>query len=231
MSGLSRALSWPLLNANGCLPQLPGPDEDDGTRQSASPPATPSLVASKLGALGAKVKGAGGPGPGVQQARRLLCRHYYPEGGWGWVVVFCCASVHLLVGGLQLSWAVLLAPTARKFDVLPLHTGRLTEIRSGGRCKCLAALGCPWPHGCSSARRIKEAAARAWVRRMTRIRAKGKASFYDDAVTRRRLWSGWGQGALRSAVGVEKGGGGRQNKGRSDGVKALAESEWRAAEG
>lgn len=152
MSGLSRALSWPLLNANGCLPQnqLPGPDEDDGARRSASPPATPGLVAAKLGA---KVKGAGGPGPGVQQARRLLCRHYYPEGGWGWVVVFCCTSVHLLVGGLQLSWAVLLAPTARKFDVPPLHTGKLTEMRRAGGRRVWSRfwpLLAPWLHRAAS---------------------------------------------------------------------------------
>ncbi|KAJ1532305.1 hypothetical protein ONE63_000913 [Megalurothrips usitatus] len=121
MSGLSRALSWPLIS-NGCLAPdhrlaagSPLDDEDvpdglDGRAATASPPPTPAVVVVKAAT-------------GAAQARRLLCRHYYPEGGWGWVVVFCCASVHLLVGGLQLSWAVLLAPTANKFDILPLHTG------------------------------------------------------------------------------------------------------------
>ncbi|KAE8742841.1 hypothetical protein FOCC_FOCC011579 [Frankliniella occidentalis] len=107
---MHRALSWPLLA--GCSPA-----EDEPT---------PPVVVVQAVPLAT-------PGQQQQQARRLLCRHYYPEGGWGWVIVFCCASVHLLAGGLQLSWAVLLAPTARKFDTPALHTepGRKRPLPEG----------------------------------------------------------------------------------------------------
>lgn len=45
-----------------------------------------------------------------------LNRHYYLEGDWGWVVVVASVLVHLLHHGLQLSWGVLLEPTASKFS-------------------------------------------------------------------------------------------------------------------
>ncbi|XP_017775334.1 PREDICTED: uncharacterized protein LOC108561785 [Nicrophorus vespilloides] len=51
------------------------------------------------------------------QARRLLCRHYYPEGGWGWVVTVCAILVHILNHGVQLSCSQLVAPAAFKFHV------------------------------------------------------------------------------------------------------------------
>lgn len=34
-------------------------------------------------------------------------QHYYPEGGWGWVITFCCLVVNILTTGLQLSYGVL----------------------------------------------------------------------------------------------------------------------------
>lgn len=57
------------------------------------------------------------------QARRLLSRHYYPEGGWGWVVTVVSTLVHLLGPGLQLSIPATLAlPATVKFYHHPLHT-------------------------------------------------------------------------------------------------------------
>jgi len=45
-----------------------------------------------------------------------LSRHYYPEGGWGWVVVGCSVGVHVLNHGLQLGGgAVLLSAAATAF--------------------------------------------------------------------------------------------------------------------
>lgn len=52
-----------------------------------------------------------------------LNRHYYLEGGWGWAVVVASALVHLLGLGLQLSWGVLLPPTAAKFSASVTDTG------------------------------------------------------------------------------------------------------------
>ena len=46
-----------------------------------------------------------------------LSRHYYPEGGWGWVVVGCSVGVHVLNHGLQLGGgAVLLSAAATAFQ-------------------------------------------------------------------------------------------------------------------
>ncbi|CAH1968571.1 unnamed protein product [Acanthoscelides obtectus] len=53
------------------------------------------------------------------QARRFLCRHYYPEGGWGWVVATCGFLVHFLNHGVQLSCSQLISPAAFKFHVHP----------------------------------------------------------------------------------------------------------------
>ena len=34
-------------------------------------------------------------------------QHYYPEGGWGWVITFCCFLVNIFTTGLQLSFSIL----------------------------------------------------------------------------------------------------------------------------
>lgn len=55
------------------------------------------------------------------QARRFLCRHYYPEGGWGWIIAVCALLVHVLNHGVQLSCSQLVAPAAFKFHVPAIH--------------------------------------------------------------------------------------------------------------
>ncbi|KAG8246107.1 hypothetical protein J6590_023806 [Homalodisca vitripennis] len=52
-----------------------------------------------------------------------LYRHYYLEGGWGWVVITVSVLVHLLCHGLQLSWGILMEPTARRFTTTITDTG------------------------------------------------------------------------------------------------------------
>ena len=34
-------------------------------------------------------------------------QHYYPEGGWGWVITLCAFIVNLMSNGLQLSFGIL----------------------------------------------------------------------------------------------------------------------------
>lgn len=51
------------------------------------------------------------------ETRRFLRRHYYPEGGWGWVVLVASTLVQVLTHGLQLSAGVVLVPTAVRFKV------------------------------------------------------------------------------------------------------------------
>lgn len=59
--------------------------------------------------------------------KATLGRHYYPEGGWGWVVVTCSVVVHLLGHGLQLSWPVMQQAASSKFAVHISHTGTRTS--------------------------------------------------------------------------------------------------------
>lgn len=66
----------------------------------------------------------GVPSP-VAQVRRLLWRHYYPEGGWGYVVVTCCVLVQLLSHGLQLSYGTLIGHISSRFGVGIQETGRI----------------------------------------------------------------------------------------------------------
>ncbi|XP_031333912.1 uncharacterized protein LOC116163924 [Photinus pyralis] len=49
-----------------------------------------------------------------------LRRHYYPEGGWGWVIIVCAVLLNVVNHGLQLSCAQLTRPAADKFHV---HAG------------------------------------------------------------------------------------------------------------
>ncbi|CAG9859407.1 unnamed protein product [Phyllotreta striolata] len=46
-----------------------------------------------------------------------LRRHYYPEGGWGWVVATCAVLVHILNHGVQLAYSQLVLPGTEKFRV------------------------------------------------------------------------------------------------------------------
>lgn len=56
---------------------------------------------------------------------RLLRRHYYPEAGWGWVVVACACMVHLLNHGLQLSFGALEKDVVIRFrDATYTGTGK-----------------------------------------------------------------------------------------------------------
>ena len=53
-----------------------------------------------------------------------LSRHYYPEGGWGWVVAGCSVGVHVLNNGLQLGGgAVLLSAAASTFHTSATNAG------------------------------------------------------------------------------------------------------------
>lgn len=76
---------------------------------------------------------------------RLLRRHYYPEAGWGWVVVACACMVHLLNHGTQLSFGALeqdvvhrfrdadYSGTGQSYRVLASHCGVWNpEGREGG---------------------------------------------------------------------------------------------------
>ena len=49
----------------------------------------------------------------VKQA--TIRQHYYPEGGWGYIVLLCASLVNILAHGLQLSFGVLLLAILRRW--------------------------------------------------------------------------------------------------------------------
>lgn len=53
----------------------------------------------------------------VRNARKriTLKKHYYPEGGWGHVIVTVAILVQVICHGLQLGSAVMLVPSVEKF--------------------------------------------------------------------------------------------------------------------
>ena len=53
-----------------------------------------------------------------------IFQHYYPEGGWGIVVLVCATMVQVLVHGLQLSFGVLSPWICRKFRTSVPETGQ-----------------------------------------------------------------------------------------------------------
>ncbi|KAK8752646.1 hypothetical protein OTU49_006663, partial [Cherax quadricarinatus] len=44
----------------------------------------------------------------ARDSRATLLQHYYPEGGWGWVVVFVATTMHVLNHGLHTGYGALL---------------------------------------------------------------------------------------------------------------------------
>lgn len=65
---------------------------------------------------------------------RLLRRHYYPEAGWGWVVVTCASLVHVLNHGTQLSFGALQRDVVRRFRDAADYSGTGQSARVwGGR--------------------------------------------------------------------------------------------------
>lgn len=111
---------------------------DEETERYSPHPTSPRPATSRSPCL------VHGPGPGSANGannhdRRDLCplnegvpldarklatlyRHYYPEGGWGWVVIVCSVLVHILTLGLQLSCSQLVGPAQRKFGQGPVNT-------------------------------------------------------------------------------------------------------------
>ncbi|KAL0275557.1 UNVERIFIED_CONTAM: hypothetical protein PYX00_003374 [Menopon gallinae] len=63
----------------------------------------------------------------------LVCntirQHYYPEGGWGWLIVICAVIVQCLNHGLHTSWGIVDGLVRRTFHgVEPVQTGWLGAL-------------------------------------------------------------------------------------------------------
>ncbi|XP_049954757.1 monocarboxylate transporter 2-like [Schistocerca serialis cubense] len=79
--------------------------DDSGVATGASPGA-----AAAAAAAGAAGQGAAGAGAAV-----TLQQHYYPEGGWGWLVVAAALAVHVLAHGVHAAAGVFVAHVVRAF--------------------------------------------------------------------------------------------------------------------
>lgn len=113
----------------GAAPE-PEPEPDSASRSALKFRARswPLLVPPDDSKKDPKSSEIGLPSP-VAQVRRLLWRHYYPEGGWGYVVVACCVLVNVINHGLQLAYGVLHKPILDKFRVGILETGEKRVYR------------------------------------------------------------------------------------------------------
>lgn len=99
MASLIRALSWPLISTSPL----------EATEKACN--GNHKLVNGKNVAKHA---------PTFQQliaARRLICRRYYPEGGFGFVILFVGVVVNALTHGLQLCASSFLMPAGQRFKV------------------------------------------------------------------------------------------------------------------
>lgn len=52
-----------------------------------------------------------------------LNKHYYPEGGWGYVIIIITILVHLISHGLQLASGLLMSPTMTRFEQTVENSG------------------------------------------------------------------------------------------------------------
>ncbi|KAK4300477.1 hypothetical protein Pmani_027321 [Petrolisthes manimaculis] len=60
--------------------------------------------------------GIGVGGMGGRDRRATMTQHYYPEGGWGWVVVLVASIIHALTHGLHMAFGALLPLAMVRFS-------------------------------------------------------------------------------------------------------------------
>lgn len=110
MSSLIRAVSWPLMSVvpnepiekNGCIAHnLPNGTVPNGKIKPNSP-TFQQLMA----------------------ARRMICRRYYPEGGWGYIILGVGIIVNILTHGLQVSFGIYFDTICIKFKAQWEDTGK-----------------------------------------------------------------------------------------------------------
>lgn len=120
MASLIRALSWPLI--------------------STSPLEVPEKNCSGNHNLVNGKNGTKHIAPTFQQliaARRLICRRYYPEGGFGWVILFVGVVVNVLTHGLQICAPSFLVPAGDRFKL----TVTEVEVDCLGKWKFVNVMG------------------------------------------------------------------------------------------
>ena len=116
----------------------------------------PSLVGGGLSCVGLDsgldseaASEAGCPRPARHCSRRTvtatMAQNYYPEGGWGWVVVLCHALANLLLHGVHGGYGVLAGHAQQQFRPAPAGLG---ESRApSGSSRWWWRGGRHWEHG------------------------------------------------------------------------------------
>lgn len=119
-STLSRAQSWPLLVPSIAIVNDANVNNNNNNENTSGAVGVGAIIPGEQ-----QVVNPNSSPKNDGETRRLLRRHYYPEGGWGWVVVTASVIVQALNHGLQLSVGVFLPFTGGRFDVPFIDAGQL----------------------------------------------------------------------------------------------------------
>lgn len=68
-----------------------------------------------------------------RDTRATIMQHYYPEGGWGWVIVGVATTVHILTHGLHTGYGAILGITVARYSQQATLVGKWTANRSLAR--------------------------------------------------------------------------------------------------
>lgn len=72
----------------------------------------------------------------LMAARRMICRRYYPEGGWGYIILGVGIIVNVLTHGMQVSFGIFLDTICIKFKSPWEDTGKYKfELYKNGSFK------------------------------------------------------------------------------------------------
>ena len=85
-----------------------------------------NIVENEPGSGGTVASGATVVSARTARKRRIagIFQHYYPEGGWGYVILFCAFLSHALAHGLQFGLTVLIPYAVRRFNANPGQAGK-----------------------------------------------------------------------------------------------------------
>ncbi|GFO28295.1 monocarboxylate transporter 8 [Plakobranchus ocellatus] len=64
----------------------------------------------------------------VKPVARVDFGNFYPDGGWGWLVLGAATLVHVLTGGLHLAYGSLYLPIQEKFKISDINTAWLGSL-------------------------------------------------------------------------------------------------------
>ena len=91
---------------DGPLPEYQPPPSDCGPELPDEPSEVPLPSCTSIGTRKKRA---------TEKKNATIRQHYYPEGGWGWLVVCCALVANTLAHGLQLSYGVTLVAVTRRW--------------------------------------------------------------------------------------------------------------------